>query len=287
MPTDYNGSLTGIAARQQVTISEPAGTDVRNSASVRTPLEQLANLLQYLMQRAGLIDQVQTWTEAQTLQALLTLANNIAMTAAAPQSIDKSNGALYVGTSSAHSVFLRTGGVNRVALAPDGPIDVLNHPLINVARLLLQQLEADPAAPVDGDVWERAGKIYARLAGATQALASEAYVDGMFSGALTDLSAGVTPAAASVTINSVSLLAWGKFRQIQFDVTTTANVIDVLNLPAGSSPASLRRPAVFQANSAIHGHGLIYASPGARVGMSPTTGTGTNRYWGSDLWLTP
>jgi hypothetical protein len=67
MPQNYTGSTTGIAARQNATISEPVGTDVRNSASVRAPLEKLADFCQYLMQKAGLLDVASTWTAKQTL----------------------------------------------------------------------------------------------------------------------------------------------------------------------------------------------------------------------------
>lgn len=54
MPQDYNGNAAAITARQQVTISEPVGTDTRSSQSVRTPLEKLADYLQYLMTNAAL-----------------------------------------------------------------------------------------------------------------------------------------------------------------------------------------------------------------------------------------
>jgi hypothetical protein len=67
MPSTYTGNTTGITARQNVTISEPVGTDVRSSASVRTPLETLANFLQYVCQKAGLIDTASTWTAKQTM----------------------------------------------------------------------------------------------------------------------------------------------------------------------------------------------------------------------------
>lgn len=67
MATNYNGSATGISAREQVTISVPAGTDVRNSQSVRTPIEKLADFCQYLMAKVGLIDQVSTWTAKQNM----------------------------------------------------------------------------------------------------------------------------------------------------------------------------------------------------------------------------
>jgi hypothetical protein len=67
MPSNYTGSTAGITARQNVTISEPAGTDVRSSASVRTPLETLANVAQYLMTKSGLLDVVSTWTAKQTM----------------------------------------------------------------------------------------------------------------------------------------------------------------------------------------------------------------------------
>jgi hypothetical protein len=48
MPAPYNGDTTGITGHPTVTISEPIGTDVRNSASMRTPLRRLADFAQYV-----------------------------------------------------------------------------------------------------------------------------------------------------------------------------------------------------------------------------------------------
>jgi hypothetical protein len=72
MPATYNGSATGIAARQQVDMSEMIDTDVRNAASVQTPLRRLANFLQWLMQNVAL-KASPTWT---------TIASNADRTAA-------------------------------------------------------------------------------------------------------------------------------------------------------------------------------------------------------------
>ncbi len=55
MPSNYNGSSTGITPRQQVTIACPVGTDAPNAASVNNPLQALANQLQYLMEKAALL----------------------------------------------------------------------------------------------------------------------------------------------------------------------------------------------------------------------------------------
>ena len=66
---DFNGSASGISAREQVVVTEPVGTDVRNSQSIRTPVEKLANLIQYLMQKAGILDAVSTWTAKQAFSA--------------------------------------------------------------------------------------------------------------------------------------------------------------------------------------------------------------------------
>lgn len=67
MPQVYTGNTTGLSGRPLVAISEPVGTDVRNSQSVRTPLEKLTDLLAYVMGKAGLIDQTNTWTQKQTM----------------------------------------------------------------------------------------------------------------------------------------------------------------------------------------------------------------------------
>lgn len=54
MPNTYSGNAGAITPRSAVTITEPIDSDARNAASVTLPLEQLANLCQYLMQRAVL-----------------------------------------------------------------------------------------------------------------------------------------------------------------------------------------------------------------------------------------
>lgn len=54
MSQSYNGNTTGLSGRPTVTITEPTGTDVRNSASIRTPVERLADFIQYLMTNAAL-----------------------------------------------------------------------------------------------------------------------------------------------------------------------------------------------------------------------------------------
>lgn len=47
MPQNYTGDATGLAAGANVVISEPVGGDAPNAASVNTPLEKLADWLQF------------------------------------------------------------------------------------------------------------------------------------------------------------------------------------------------------------------------------------------------
>lgn len=58
MPANYNGDTTGITGHPTVTISEPVGTDVRDSGSVRTPLRRLADFLQYVATNFALTSEV-------------------------------------------------------------------------------------------------------------------------------------------------------------------------------------------------------------------------------------
>jgi hypothetical protein len=67
MPETYIGSTAGITPRQNASVTLMVGTDVRSSNSVRTPLQQLANVAQYLMTKSGLLDVVSTWTAKQTM----------------------------------------------------------------------------------------------------------------------------------------------------------------------------------------------------------------------------
>jgi hypothetical protein len=138
MPTNYNGSAAAITAHQQVTISEPIDTDVRSSQSVRTPLEKLADYLQFLQANAALLDQLNVLT--QTLQLS---GGDLELTKATVQAILKATGGkLQVGTKAGNSsdVELLVNGVVKAALLAAGGFDVKSQKIVNVA---------DPAAAQD------------------------------------------------------------------------------------------------------------------------------------------
>lgn len=67
MPTNYTGVPSAIAARTNPTISEPAGADPRNAASVDTPLEQLADSIASLMQHGALLDVANAFSQEMTV----------------------------------------------------------------------------------------------------------------------------------------------------------------------------------------------------------------------------
>jgi hypothetical protein len=69
MPASYTGNLAGVTARQDVVISNPLDGEAANAASNDVAPKYLANVLQYLSKKAGLIDVASTWTAIQTFNA--------------------------------------------------------------------------------------------------------------------------------------------------------------------------------------------------------------------------
>ena len=60
MPSTYTASSSGITPHEAVSVAVPIGADAPNASSVTTPLETLANTLQYLMEHALLADGIET-----------------------------------------------------------------------------------------------------------------------------------------------------------------------------------------------------------------------------------
>lgn len=69
MPTSYTGVASAIMDRTAPTITEPAGGDAPNAASVNTPLGQLADALASLKAHGALLDVANTLTQTQTFSA--------------------------------------------------------------------------------------------------------------------------------------------------------------------------------------------------------------------------
>lgn len=139
MAQNYNGDLTGITPHETANITEPVGTDVRNAASVQTPLRRLTNLLQYLMQKAGLLDQANTWLAPQSISS-----GNLLLTSSVSQAVYKQGtGGLYLGTDTGNSadVVIQRNGTT-VAAFGSAALDNASRRIINVA---------DPAAAQDAD----------------------------------------------------------------------------------------------------------------------------------------
>jgi hypothetical protein len=66
MPSEYTGDGSGIAARQNAVILCPIDSDAPNANSVNVPLQALANLLDFLMQNAGLLGVANNFVPIQT-----------------------------------------------------------------------------------------------------------------------------------------------------------------------------------------------------------------------------
>ena len=74
MPTNYSGNTSGITGRPTVTVSNPVDGDAATAASNNAAAQTLANLVQYLCNKAGITDVASTWTAAQTVAANLAVS---------------------------------------------------------------------------------------------------------------------------------------------------------------------------------------------------------------------
>lgn len=73
MPSNYTGDGAAIAPRTAPVIACPVDADPANAASVNTPLQQLADVVDYLQDHAALLDQINAFTAANSFAALVTL----------------------------------------------------------------------------------------------------------------------------------------------------------------------------------------------------------------------
>ena len=166
MPVTYTASSTGITARQQVTISEPAGTDVRNSASVRTPLEALADFMQYLMSKAGILDATSTWTAHQIFSGGVNATCDAGYGSAVMGATTRDTTRGVYGVASGASA----DGVYGVSTSGTG-VGVRAESQ-NGQRGALQLVpQATPAAPVNGDLWLEASALKAQIGGTIREIA--------------------------------------------------------------------------------------------------------------------
>jgi hypothetical protein len=109
MPTTLTGS-TSTDPTTAPTLSAPADGDVGSATSIQSPLQALLNDVAWLRTHLAQVDVSNTFPQAQTLQALLTLMNGIALNANAPQAITKGGtGVLTIATSGA-GIFFSIGG---------------------------------------------------------------------------------------------------------------------------------------------------------------------------------
>jgi len=69
MPENYTGDLSEITPHQDVEVVLPLGGDPRNVSLLNAVWRVHSNVLQYLMKKAGLLDQQNIWTALQKLTA--------------------------------------------------------------------------------------------------------------------------------------------------------------------------------------------------------------------------
>lgn len=173
MPQTYNGSLTGIVAREQAAISEPVGTDQRNAASVQTPFRKLADYVQYLMQKAGVLDAVSTWTAKQTFAAVDINPGAGALEISAGGSgvrLLQANGVLEVGTKAgnASSTQIMVEGAAVVSCQKDTG-SPSNRAAIG-GFLGLLAVPPGVEGTQNGDVWFDGGALKVRIGGVVKTI---------------------------------------------------------------------------------------------------------------------
>lgn len=66
MPTNYTGDQTGHTSREVVTVREPIDADPRNAATIAASIEDLADYVDLILHKAGMLDTAQTWALLQT-----------------------------------------------------------------------------------------------------------------------------------------------------------------------------------------------------------------------------
>jgi hypothetical protein len=237
MPATYTGDDTGIAAREDATISEPIGTDVRNATSVQTPLRRLANLVQFLMQHAGLLSEVNEWAATQNITA-----GNLELVQAALQAILKGgSGKLQIGTKAGNTsdVEIVVGGAVVATLGLGGVTIPSSFPLSAYLRAHAFG-SADPFTPLNGDIWYRSDldKLRARINGTTR--------DVVVDEAWTALSL-----AGGWSSGSVAYRRLGSLVLVRGVATVGGSPTSTLaTLPAGARPAATRNFVVAQTNGA-------------------------------------
>jgi hypothetical protein len=112
MSTIYTGVPANFLRTPTVSTSLPADGDPGNAASIGTPLQKLLDYVAWLQANAAGRGETNTFTQAQTFNAIASYLANIGLTGTALQSILKSGtGGLDVGTSIASDVRILLGNV--------------------------------------------------------------------------------------------------------------------------------------------------------------------------------
>jgi len=77
MPSNITGAAGAIVPRASVIFAAPVDGDSLAASTVRTGMQSLADHLDFMMDRAGLLSEVQTWAAAQTFTAAAQFNNNL------------------------------------------------------------------------------------------------------------------------------------------------------------------------------------------------------------------
>lgn len=171
MPTLLTGNPASGAWSPAASATCPADGDLANAASFNTPYQALLNAVAFLQAQAAQKNGSNTWPQAQTLQALLSLTaagNALALTAAVAQSILKTAaGGLTVGTAAGGGdLTLSANGVALLKALASGSLDAQGKILGNLAT---------PAAAADAATKAYVDARFPSLAWSQSGLFANAY----------------------------------------------------------------------------------------------------------------
>ncbi len=259
MSSTYNSNPASGAWSPALSITEPADGDLANVASVNMALSKLADFIAFLQANAGQKGGANTWTQAQTIQALLSLTNNLAFSAAVAQTLLKTAaGGLTVGTAAGGGdLTLSANGVALLKLLASGSMDAQGKVLGNLG-----------APAVAGDALSKVALSWATMASGS---ANWTAGPGHVAPAYWKDAAGIVHLRGHLTCNTGYS-------------TSLVTVAAAGALPAGCRPLGQRQiPGAVSPTGAAVLTGQVVVGADGSISLS----TGTSRAWviNDVIWL--
>jgi hypothetical protein len=190
MTTSYTGNPANGARTPALAVDVCVDGDAANGANLSGAEKKIADYVAWLQAHAAIFDAANTFTAAQVIQALLSLTNNLAFSAAVAQTLLKTAaGGLTVGTAaSGGDLTLSANGVALLKLLATGSLDAQAKILGNLAT---------PVAAADA--------------------ATKGWVEGIAAGAI-----GVVSAGSAWVVDGYHLARNGNAVVVDFEATAGA-----------------------------------------------------------------